>query len=277
MRFIKYLNRLRLGHKPLFVEYEYDFAARWGDIGNEFIRQTLERSQPIILKNLSSLESLLPLIESLSKQSAPAPRVNWENHFIPALDAMSLMWAAARSKSMFIEIESGNSTLFIKRSLEYHKRETRLISIDPNPRIEISSLCDRIIRAPLEKADLSIFDQLQSGDVLFVDSSHRSFTNSDVTVVMLDILPRIKPGVLVGFHDIFLPFDYLESWSGRFYNEQYLLACYILANPNYFNLQLCNFWVWHQKAHIKPLAKAWDFLGAKIRDRRPSAFWGVKN
>jgi len=60
---------------------------------------------------------------------------------------------------------------------------------------------------------------------------------------MLDILPRIQPGVLVSFHDIFLPFDYLESWSGRFYNEQYLLACYILANPNYFTLQLCNFWV----------------------------------
>lgn len=81
MRFIKYLNRLRLGHKPLFVEYEYDFAVRWGDIGNEFIRQILERSQPIILKNLSSLECLLPLIESLSKQSAPAPRVNWEKSF----------------------------------------------------------------------------------------------------------------------------------------------------------------------------------------------------
>lgn len=190
---------------------------------------------------------------------------------------MSLMWAAARSKSMFIEIGSGNSTLFIKRSLEYHNSATRLISIDPNPRIEISSLCDKIIRAPLLKADLSIFDQLQSGDVLFVDNSHRSFTNSDVTVVMLDILPQIQPGVLVGFHDIFLPFDYLESWAGRFYNEQYLLACYILANPNYFDLQFCNFWVWHQKAHIKPLAKAWDFVGAKIRDRRPSAFWGVKN
>jgi hypothetical protein len=50
MRFIRYLNRFSLGHKPLFVEYETDFADRWGDIGNEFIRQLLERSETTILK-----------------------------------------------------------------------------------------------------------------------------------------------------------------------------------------------------------------------------------
>jgi hypothetical protein len=59
---------------------------------------------------------------------------------------------------MFNEIGSGNSTLFIKRSLQYYNSAASLISIDPNPRIEISSLCDKVIRLPLEKADLSVFD-----------------------------------------------------------------------------------------------------------------------
>ena len=60
-----------------------------------------------------------------------------------------------------------------------------------------------------------MFESLEAGDVVFVDNSHGSFMNSDVTVVMLDILPRLKQGVLVEFHDIFLPFDYFETWSNR--------------------------------------------------------------
>lgn len=276
LRFVKYLNRLRLGQSPIFVEYEYDFEPRWTEGGNPFIREIILRSQSKIGENLSSLRDLLPLVRSLSEESAAPPKVNWKNSFIPALDAMSLMWAAGRSKSTFIEIGSGNSTIFIKRSLEYHGLGTRLVSIDPYPRVEINSLCDEIIRKPLEKMDLSIFDQLQPGDVLFVDNSHRSFMNSDVTVVMLDVLPRLKPGVLVGFHDIFLPFDYLKSWSGRAYNEQYLLGSYLLSNPEYFDLQLCNYWSWSQRAHIEPLEEIWNVLGTEIRDRSASAFWGIK-
>lgn len=64
-----------------------------------------------------------------------------------------------------------------------------------------------------------MFESLEAGDVVFVDNSHRSFINLDATVVMLDILPRLKPGVLVELHDIFLPFDYFETWSNRAYNS----------------------------------------------------------
>lgn len=67
-----------------------------------------------------------------------------------------------------------------------------------------------IIRRPVENTDLFMFESLEAGDVVFVDNSHRSFMNSDVTVVMLDILPRLKPGVLVEFHDIFLPSTILK-------------------------------------------------------------------
>lgn len=276
LRYLRYLNRLRLGHRPIFVEYEYDFQPRWLDGGNPFISEIILRNRSEIDENLRSLREFLPLIVSLSGDSAPAPRVNWKNHFIPALDALSLMWAASRSKSTFIEIGSGNSTIFIRRCIEHHGLKARLVSVDPYPRLEINSLCDEIIRKPLEKMDLTLFEQLQPGDVLFVDNSHRSFMNSDVTVVMLDVLPRLQPGVLVGFHDIFLPFDYLQTWSGRAYNEQYLLGSYLLANPNYFSLQLCNYWIWSQNAHIEPLADIWNILGAEVRDRSASAFWGIK-
>lgn len=277
LKILRYLNRLRLGHKPIFVEYEYDFKSRWGDEGNPFLREIFDRNSGQIQDNINSLRSLLPLVEALNDDSALQPRINWKNHFIPALDGLSLMWAASKAKSKIIEIGSGNSTIFMRRSLEHHKSQAKLISIDPYPRVEINTLCDEIIRKPVEEVDLSMFDTLQAGDVLFVDNSHRSFMNSDVTVVMLDILPRLKPGVLIGVHDIFLPFDYMPSWAGRAYNEQYLLGSYLLSNPDYFNLQLCNYWAWMNRQHVEPLADIWAVLGEDIRDRSASAFWAVKN
>ena len=274
---LRLLNRLRLGHKPIYLEYAYDFKQRWESGGNPRILEIMERSRSVIEGNMNSMLSLLPLIQNLSSESSKTPMINWRNNFIPALDGMSLMWAAARSKTTFIEIGSGNSTIFIKRSLEYYGLKTKLVSVDPYPRVEINALCDEVIRQPLEKMDLTIFEQLESGDVLFVDNSHRSFMNSDVTVVMLDILPRLKPGVLLGFHDIFLPFDYLKSWSNRAYNEQYLLGCYLLSNPEYFKIQLSNYWAWKEKSHITPLSKVWALLGDEVRDRSASAFWGIKS
>jgi hypothetical protein len=83
---------------------------------------------------------------------------------------------------------------------------------------------------PLERADLAVFDGLTGDDMVFCDNSHRSFQNSDVTVFFLDVLPRLKSGPLIGVHDIFLPRDYPAKWLRRFYNEQYLLACWLLGN-----------------------------------------------
>jgi hypothetical protein len=71
---------------------------------------------------------------------------------------------------------------------------------------------------------------LNSNDILFIDGSHRCFQNSDVTTVFLDILPELKDGVLIHFHDIFLPLDYWPR-LGEFYTEQYLLAVLLLSTP----------------------------------------------
>ena len=54
--------------------------------------------------------------------------------------------------------------------------------------------------------------------------------NSDVTVFFIDILPRIKPGVIIHIHDITLPYDYPDSYKEWYWNEQYLLAVYLAAS-----------------------------------------------
>jgi hypothetical protein len=85
------------------------------------------------------------------------------------------------------------------------------------------------VRTRLEDADLSIFHDLAPDDLVFVDGSHRSFANSDVTVFFLDVLPELREGVHVGLHDVYLPDDYPAGWEDYFFNEQYLLAAYLLG------------------------------------------------
>lgn len=119
---------------------------------------------------------------------------------------------------------------------------TEITSIDPYPRAEIDQISNLVYRKGVEEIDLSLFDSLSENDIVFFDGSHRSFQNSDVTVFFLEIIPRLKPGVVVGVHDIFLPNDYPPDWLERYYNEQYLLATYILAKGPEFKLIFgCNY------------------------------------
>jgi hypothetical protein len=66
----------------------------------------------------------------------------------------------------------------------------------------------------VQEVPLELFDSLGAGDVLFVDSSHISKMGSDVNHIFFEILPRLRAGVWVHFHDIFWPFDWrIELFS----------------------------------------------------------------
>jgi tetratricopeptide (TPR) repeat protein len=161
----------------------------------------------------------------------------WLNSWFPPLDGMALtgMLRVHRPKR-FVEVGSGVSTKFARRAVDMYGLSTRLTSIDPRPRNEIDRICDEVIRQPLERCDLALFEALEPGDVFFLDSSHRSFQGSDVTVFFLEILPRLKPGVIVHVHDIYLPYDYISGHLHRLWNEQYLLASALLFGPDRFEI-----------------------------------------
>jgi len=161
----------------------------------------------------------------------------WLNTWFPALDGMALTgMLRAHNPARFVEVGSGVSTKFARRAVEMYGLRTRLTSIDPQPRNEIDQICDEVIRKPLEQCGLEMFDALEAGDVFFLDSSHRSFQGSDVTVFFLEILPRLKPGVIVHVHDIYLPYDYISGHLHRLWNEQYLLATALLFGAQRFEV-----------------------------------------
>ena len=197
----------------------------------------------------------IPLEES---QEAPE-KPYWGNGFFPGVDAISLhcMLCIHRPKT-FCEIGSGHSTRFANFAIGLHSLPTRIVSIDPNPRAEIDAVCDTVVRQPVEDLAPEYFDNLESGDLLFIDSSHRSFTNSDVTAFYLDILPRLKSGVLIQIHDVFLPYDYPPEWSDRFYNEQYLLACVLLTRVPSYEIELANTFITYDPRLSSQVSKLFD-------------------
>lgn len=177
----------------------------------------------------SAFDDNFRAIELRAGDDAAAPY--WLNPWLPALDAAALYWFLATMRpSRYVEIGSGQSTRFARRAISDHGLPTLITSIDPHPRAEIDAICDQVIRAGFEDADLSVFTALKAGDIVFFDGSHRSFTNSDVTVFFLDVLPRLARGVVVQIHDIYLPDDYPAALSERYYSEQYLLAAHLLAS-----------------------------------------------
>ena len=152
------------------------------------------------------LESIQPLLESLGTErnanSDGQGDLYWTNIWLSGIDAISLYYfLASREAKRYVEIGSGMSTHWARRAIEHGGQSTTVTSIDPHPREEVEEVCDVVIRHPLETTTLSVFEELEAGDVVFMDGSHRVFTNSDASVFMLDVLPLLPPGVLVGIHE----------------------------------------------------------------------------
>jgi hypothetical protein len=275
--YLKALYQVWQKKQLISLEYHVDFKPRWGLEGHPALRKIIESKSETIQNNLQEMNALAPLVEKMQRGDFPF-KIKFEGGFLPFIDGLSLAWAAKNTKGKFVEIGSGKSTLYVKASLMHHSQDrVQLISIDPAPRGEIDEACNQVIRERIEDIDLSLFDNLQAGDTVFIDNSHRSFMNSDVTIVMLDILPRLKKGVLVGFHDIMLPYDYPEKWTELAFNEQYLLGSYLLSNPDYFDIQLANHWACRHEKHSDILKDIWDVLrDENLCNRHGSAFWAIK-
>lgn len=201
----------------------------------------------------------------------------WINGWLPALDSAALYGILTRTQPpRYLEIGSGNSTLFARQAILDHSLRTRITSVDPAPRAEIDAIADACIRQPLEAVDTSLFDQLESGDILFFDGSHRSLPNSDVTVMFTEILPRIRPGVLVQVHDIWLPDDYPPEQAIRIYSEQYLLATMLLGGGMGYEVILPGWYAANDASLAEVLTPLWRRLETPGFETHGCSFWMLR-
>lgn len=217
---------------PLTLDYPVVAQPRWG-VNQPPLAAMLawfRARDADYMQTLATLysfrEALAALPEDPAEPDLGAPC--WRNGYFTGLDAIAYFGLLGSLRpARVLEVGSGHSTRLARHAIRELGLPTRLTSIDPQPRVAVDALCDEVIRTPLEQADLTLFEALSPGDILFIDNSHRVFQNSDATVFFLEVLPRLAPGIVVHVHDIFLPYDYPAAWSKRYYSEQYLLAALV--------------------------------------------------
>jgi predicted O-methyltransferase YrrM len=187
----------------------------------------------------TELAPFLKEFEPPADQGAEPEFYLW-NGYYQSVDAEVLYAMIRRLKPRrVLEIGSGYSTLVTAEACERNAADghpAEFVAVDPEPRIPSgpSGLTQREhVRAqdlPLER-----FLALDRDDVLFIDSSHTVKVGSDVNFLVLEVLPRLRPGVVVHIHDIFLPFEYPRTWyeRGTFLTEQYLVHAFLIWNAGY--------------------------------------------
>ena len=226
-------------------------------------------------RQLDRFAALAPKLAAIPREAAdddPQPR--WLNPWFTGFDALALYGMLTTvNPRLMIEVGSGNSSKFARRAISDGGLRTRLVSIDPEPRAEVDALCDEVIRAPAETVDQALFGRLKSGDLLFIDSSHRSFENSDVTALFLEVLPELEPGVIVHVHDVYLPYDYPPQAEGLLYNEQYLLAALLLGGGRWLDPQFPAYFISQDPQLAARAAPVWHAIGSPVFPTTSSSFW----
>ena len=265
-------------YQNLFLEYKVKLKPRYGHglPAHPELYKIIDANRETYIKLLKKALANKKHIWAIrdSKVETDNDKPAWNNGYLPGLDIIGIYTMLARFKpKRYIEIGSGNSTRVAHKAFVEKDLSTEFISIDPKPRAEIDQIPNRMIREPFENVTLDIVAELNANDILFLDNSHRILPNSDSMVFFMEILPRLKRGVIVHLHDIYLPYDYPQFMCDRFYSEQYALAIYLLANPDKYETILPNYFISEDKELSELIAPIWDHENLKDVERHGGSYW----
>ncbi|MEO8001488.1 MAG: class I SAM-dependent methyltransferase [Arenimonas sp.] len=168
-----------------------------------------------------------------------------------------------------VEVGCGSSTRISRQAIMDGKLATKITAIDPWPRNDIAPYVDKFEKTRLEQIEsYEVFESLEAGDFLFIDSSHELRVGNDVARIVCDIIPRLKPGVVLHFHDIFLPYEYPRKFAFEYpsWSEQYILHALMQGRE-------CDvIWPGYYLQRAKPeVAEALPFL----KSGQAQSFWLV--
>jgi hypothetical protein len=163
-----------------------------------------------------------------------------ENIGLSKVDAYFL-YSMIRNKApkLFIEIGSGESTKISLKALEANKadgNDFKFIAVEPYPKSYLKDLESESFTLLVKKVQEVPVSMFHNADILFIDSSHVSKFGSDVNYELMDIVPLLKVGSIIHWHDIMIPGDYPKSWvvdNRIFWNESYMVHIFMLFNKTF--------------------------------------------
>jgi hypothetical protein len=211
-----------------------------------------------------------------AEPDAPVGTFRLGNQTYDRVDA-ELLYATVRhlKPRRFVELGSGYSTLVAWDALRANSaegHEAELSVLDPHPSPHVTShpeLAARVSAVAAQDISEETVARLEPSDVLFVDTSHTVKIGGDVNRIILDLLPQVGPGVVVHFHDVFLPRDYSRGHlaNAHYWTEQYLLQAFLMYNDE-----------WEVLVSAQTLARrAPELVGRLIRSYgvgvSPGAIW----
>jgi predicted O-methyltransferase YrrM len=227
-------------------------------------------------RQLDALESTLrPFLTEWEPPLTSTSGFHLHNPFYAPLDS-HLLYALIRSRKprRILELGSGFSSLVIRDAARINAGEGNPIEhtiADPHPSYLVEDF--EVIRARAEDLPGDTFGKLEAGDFLFLDTTHVVRIGGDVTRLILQVLPALKPGTLVHFHDIFRPFEYPRELFERFnkhWQEHYLLEAFLAYNET-FEVIAANHAL--ARLHRDQITKLIPSLRPGMH---PSAFWVQK-
>ncbi len=202
----------------------------------------------------------------------------WNNGGFMCMDAVALYGMIRHYKpKLMIEVGGGNSSKLSATAINENENEgngCELICIEPFPNQILKNGfkgLKKVMETEVQKISISKFQNLQAGDILFIDSSHVLKAGSDVEYYFDQVLPQLNAGVIIHFHDIFLPEEYPEDWimkEHRFWNEQYILQSFLSFNSSFKILFAGRYF---QLMNDEKIKSALDFYPAAIT--KAGSFW----
>ncbi len=177
-----------------------------------------------------------------------------------------------------VEIGSGWSTIIAARSCDFNSETggtCEHVAYDPYIKKPLLDRIPRTVNVVAEEVQRVDVDRIVDCDLLFIDSSHVVKIGGDVNHEILELVPRLKPGALVHWHDILLPDEYWEDWvkdKGYYWTEQYLLHAFLK-----FNREFDIVWASHymHRNHAEWVQQV--FPNFQPDNHRITSFWVRKN
>lgn len=206
-----------------------------------------EAKQLELLERLQAFYDEQPFSEEKGER-----RYCFENPAYSYSDALFLYGMIRHAKPQrIIEVGSGySSSVMLDTNELFFDGKIQCTCVEPYPQLLRSLIrpSDRIelLESALQDVAIDRFAALESGDILFIDSTHVAKIGSDVHFIFTEILPALARGVYVHFHDVFYPFEYPKTWvyEGRAWNEAYILRAFLTFNEA-FEITLFNTFLEH--------------------------------